>query len=88
MQMRTTQGTPDAPIYANERHVSHGTNLRGLIRRAPLFGIEVSPVRRTGELRFSHPSLHNTVRVNGRRKDAPRALTAYFATVEQLAAKA
>ena len=64
--------------------MNHGTNLQSVIRRASATGIQVCNVRRTGELRFSHPSLQNTVRVNGRRKDAPRALTSYFAEVEQL----
>ena len=64
--------------------MNHGINLLGLIRRAPAMGIQVCNVRRTGELRFSHPRLQNTVRVNGRRKDAPRALTSYFVEVEHL----
>lgn len=64
--------------------MTHGINLSHLIRRAPAIGIQVSNVRRTGELRFSHAGLRKTVRINGRRKDAPRALTAYFAAAERL----
>ena len=66
--------------------MTHGKNLAALVRRAPEIGIAVNPVRRTGELRFSHPAMHNTVRVNGRRKDSPRALTAFFTNVETIQA--
>lgn len=62
--------------------MTHGKNLAALVRRAPEIGIAVNPVRRTGELRFSHPAMNNTVRVNGRRKDSPRALTTFFIHVE------
>lgn len=61
----------------------HGTNLLDLVRLAPELGVEVTNVRRTGELRFRHPALTTSVRVNGRRKDAPRALTAFFTAAQR-----
>lgn len=62
----------------------HGCNIATLIRRAPDLGISIEPVRRTGELRFTHPQIGRRPRVNGRRKDAPRALTDFFEEVERL----
>ena len=64
--------------------MEHGKNLSTLVRAAPHLGVNVAPVHRTGELRFSHPQVQTTVRVNGRRKDAPRALTGFFTQVERL----
>lgn len=65
--------------------MQHGKNLTELIRQAPQLGISVHPVRRTGELRFTHPLILSRPRVNGRRKDSPRVLTQFFSQVEQLA---
>lgn len=62
----------------------HGCNIANLIRLAPELGISVEPVRRTGELRFTHPLIGPRPRINGRRKDAPRALTDFFAKAQQL----
>lgn len=64
--------------------MTHGKNLAELIRHAPQLGISVSPVRRTGELRFTHPQIASRPRVNGRRKDSPRVLTQFFSLAEQL----
>jgi len=49
-----------------------GMNTRELIRGLHRIGGNAAPVRRTGELRFSHPNLPATPRCNGRRKDAPK----------------
>lgn len=64
--------------------MQHGCNLADAIRRALDLGISVQPVRRTGELRFTYPLLPDRPRVNGRRKDAPRALTDFVTRVERL----
>jgi hypothetical protein len=55
-----------------------GLNLLDCIRLAKRFGCDVQPVKRTGEIRFTHPNIEKSVRVDGRRKDAPRALTAWL----------
>jgi hypothetical protein len=64
--------------------MQHGCNLADLIRHARRLGITIEPVRRTGELRFSHPRIPRRPRVNGRRKDSPRVVTDFFAEAERL----
>jgi len=49
-------------------------NLREALELAEQLGCTVGPVRRTGEIRVSHPAIRKAVRLNGRRKDAPRSL--------------
>lgn len=44
-------------------------------------GCEVSTVRRTGEVLVSHKTL-GRVRINGRRKDTPRALLTLLARLD------
>jgi hypothetical protein len=59
--------------------IEHGCNLLVAIRYARDQGCTVSQPRRTGELVVSHPAMSGErVRVNGRRKDAPRALTTFL----------
>jgi hypothetical protein len=53
-------------------------NLIDCKKIAKNLGCEVQPVDGTGETRFSHPNIKKSVRVDGRRKDAPRALTAWL----------
>lgn len=53
----------------------HGCNLRQALRSARSLGCRVRCPRRTGEVLVSHPAVPGSVRVNARRKDAPRALT-------------
>ena len=53
-------------------------NLHEALALAAKLGCEVSPVRRTGEVLVSHGAL-GRVRVNNRRKDAPRALLTLLA---------
>lgn len=56
--------------------VHAGMNLDDVLRLARRIGISVSQVRRTGELRLSVPQF-GQVKFNARRKDAPRAVTAF-----------
>lgn len=51
-------------------------NLREVLRAAVDRGCRVEGVRRTGEVRVSHPSWVGWLTVNARRKDAPRKLEA------------
>lgn len=55
-----------------------GANLADCERIARQCGCEVAPVKGTGEIRFSHPKMPKSVRVDSRRKDAPRALTTWL----------
>lgn len=54
--------------------IHSGMNLREALRAAERMGCRVMPVRRTGEMRVLYPAI-GSVRLNGRRTDAPRALT-------------
>ena len=59
--------------------IEHGCNLLVALRYAQDQGCTVSQPRHTGELLVSHPALSGKrVRLNRRRKDAPRALTAFL----------
>lgn len=49
-------------------------SLRVAVIVARQLGWRVEPIRRTGELGFWDPSTGRRMRVNGRRKDAPRVL--------------
>jgi hypothetical protein len=64
--------------------VHHGANLRVVVRAARHLGADVRRFRRTGEIRFYHPSMGWMARVSGHRKDAPRLATGW---VNDLAAK-
>ena len=52
-----------------------GSNLRDVTAAFRALGGSVCNIRRTGEDIYSHPAAERTVRVNSRRKDAPRALS-------------
>lgn len=52
-----------------------GINRRDALQWAKRLGCEVEPVRGTGEFRVFHPDLPRPIRINGRRKDAGRALS-------------
>jgi hypothetical protein len=56
-----------------------GMNSRNAVRLALDLGCEVTQPRRTGELLIAHPLLTRRIRINGRRKDAPRQLTTALA---------
>ena len=58
--------------------VSHGINLRDGLALAKEMGCYVEPRRRTGEIRVVDPVSRQRVLINGRRKDAPRALTSFL----------
>jgi len=55
--------------------VSSGMNLREAVAYAKGIGCTVVKLPGTGELMISHPTWDRRIRINGRRKDAPRALT-------------
>jgi len=63
--------------YDQTRIVS-GVNLLDCQKIAKRLGCDIQTVTGTGEIRFSHPKIRKSVRVDGRRKDAPRALTAWL----------
>lgn len=46
------------------------------------FGGDIEPIRRTGELRYTHSSFEHPLRVNGRRRDVPAKL---LSRINQLA---
>ena len=50
-----------------------GMNLLDALRVARSLGVRVEQVRRTGEVRLSHPLVEKPVNCNGRRKSASRA---------------
>lgn len=60
---------------------SSGINLTSCEKDARLLGCTIEAVAGTGEIRFSHPSVAQSVRVDSRRKDAPRQLTAWLSRV-------
>ncbi len=58
--------------------IHQGASLREALRYAERRGCRVSDRRRTGEKVIVHRSEIRPVVVNGRRKDAPRALIRYL----------
>jgi hypothetical protein len=56
--------------------VTHGMNLRTFDRIWREIGGTVEIAYRTGEAVYAHPKLDRRVRINSRRKDTPRILTA------------
>lgn len=58
--------------------VNRGTSLRNCVSLALQLGCDVESVKGTGETRFGHPSVGKSVRVNGRRKDAPLSLISWL----------
>ncbi len=64
--------------------MNYGENLARLLVHARGLGIQVHPLRRTGELQLSHWSQSERPRLNGRRKDAPRHATSFVLRVERL----
>lgn len=60
-----------------------GMNLSAATREWLAAGGTVEPVRRTGEVVYCHASLSRRIRVNGRRKDAPRLLTTALRQLEK-----
>lgn len=64
-------------------YISCGVNLDQCISAARELGIEVTAVRRTGEIRFAYPGMNRSVRINSRRKDAPLAVVKFVNEVWQ-----
>lgn len=62
-------------------NVVHGMNRADLDRCLRSLGGQVKFLRRTGDVQYSHPTLQERPRANGRRKDAPRSLTAFVLRV-------
>jgi hypothetical protein len=61
------------------RFIGHGCNLRPALVYARSRGCTIRQPRRTGELVISHSACpRERIRLNARRKDAPRALTAFL----------
>jgi len=59
--------------------IEHGCNLLEAIRYAHDRGCTIALPRRSGELLVSHPAVSGErVRINRRRKDAPRTLTRFL----------
>ena len=61
----------------------HGMNLSALNRYFRALGGTIEPVRRTGEIRYSHHLVSQRPRADGRRKDAPRHMVAFVMEVER-----
>lgn len=58
-------------------------SLLDVLRLLRQLGATVAPVRRTGEVRVSHPAVIKSVRVNARRKEPSRALTVFLKRVQE-----
>ena len=61
--------------------IPYGVNRRALDRILLRFGGTVADVRRTGEVRYSHPFVEAKPRANKRRKDAPNHLVDFVRAV-------
>jgi hypothetical protein len=72
---------------STSRLFHNGMNLDLLISRFKEIGGDVRPVRRTGEIRMTHPSSPSPVTLNGRRKDAPRHAIHYALRIMTEASK-
>lgn len=58
--------------------MENGINLLHALRAARALGVRVEHVRKSGELRLSHPLVLDRVRCNGRKKDASRHTVGYL----------
>ena len=61
--------------------VSTGIDLTKALHIARGLGCQVAFVRRTGEIRVTHPLMAKSCKVNGRRKDCPRHLVGWLRTL-------
>ena len=65
--------------------ISGGGNLKDALKMARELGCQVTKPRNAGgEWVVSHPGAERKVRLNGRRKDTPRSLTAMLRRIEEL----
>lgn len=70
----------------NRDPIPVGIALREAVKLARKLGGAVTPQHKTGELLFVHPSTSERVRVNGRRKDTPRALVVWLRSIHETVA--
>ena len=68
--------------------MQNGMSLLNALRVARTLGVRVEHVRKSGELRLSHPLVLDRVRCNGRKKDASRHTVGYLRRVASLCADA
>lgn len=62
-----------------------GMSLEACKQAVRRLGGSVQRIRRTGEIRFFHPTLGSSGMINNRRKDAPRHATTWLRRLERLA---
>lgn len=62
-----------------------GCDLRDALAAAASVGCLIRRIRGTGELLVRHPSQLSAVRLNSRRKDAPRSIVAFIRRVQRAA---
>jgi hypothetical protein len=62
-----------------------GINRSDLDRILRSLGGRVEFIRRTGEVRYSHPQVAERARADGRRKDASKKLVQFVCKLEKLA---
>jgi hypothetical protein len=62
-----------------------GMNLNKAMRAARHLGCSIFDIRRSGEVRFTHPLMDRPCRVNARRHSAPRHLVAWLRSLAALA---
>lgn len=75
-----------AEIPEEPSRFHQGMNLRECLAEAARLGARVEPIRRTGEIRLSHPRMRGSGPVNARRKDAPRRLVVWLRLLERVLA--
>ena len=64
-------------------HLGGGINRRHLDQLLLNLGGSVANLHRTGEVQYSHPTIVQRPRGDGRRKDAPRHLVAFVRRVQR-----
>ncbi len=70
---------------AKMRRIDKGLSLREAVKRAGQMGCFVNkPKRNGGEYMISHPSQPKIVRLNARKKHAPRVLIAFMRRLEEV----
>lgn len=62
-----------------------GMSLEACKQAVRRLGGSVERIRRTGEIRFFHPTIGSSGMINNRRKDAPRHATTWLRRLERLA---
>jgi hypothetical protein len=64
--------------------IHHGMALKDAVRSWEALGGSVVKKKGTGELIFRHEAMERSLKFNGRRKDAPRKLTAMLMKLAEL----